>query len=218
MNKPEKFWDFLAKNYDQAPDNLSDRQDLDLIKKYLDPSDILFEFACGTGTLSIEIAGRVKEIHAIDISSKMLAAAQRKAAEHKIEHIHFAHTTIYDERYKPGSFDVVMAFNILHLLADLRPALQRINELLKPGGILISTTPCLGEKMAIYNRLLMPLLWLSSKIGIIPHVNFFNASELEGLIANANFQILETEDFYNGNTDHFVIARKIEKIAPLPDR
>lgn len=218
MNKTEKFWDFLSKNYDRGDDNPSDRQDLDLIKKYLDPGDILFEFACGTGTLSIAIADQVKEIHAIDISSKMLAAAQRKAAEHQIEHIHFAHTTLYDERYKPGSFDVVMAFNILHLLPDLQPALQRINELLKPSGIFISTTPCLGEQMAIYNRLLMPLLRLSSKIGIIPQVNFFNASELEGLIANANFQIFETEDFYNGNTDHFVIARKIEKTAPLPDR
>ena len=72
--------------------------------------------------------------------------------------------------------------------------------------------------MAIYNRLLMPLLRLSSKIGIIPQVNFFNASELEGFFANANFQMLETQDFYNGNTDHFVIARKIEKIASLPDR
>ena len=216
MHKTEKFWDFLSKNYDRGDDNPSDRQDLDLIKKYLDPGDILFEFACGTGTLSIAIADQVKEIHAIDISSKMLAAAQRKAAEHKIEHIHFVHTTLYDERYKPGSFDVVMAFNILHLLADLRPALQRINELLKPSGIFISTTPCLGEQMAIYNRLLMPLLRLSSKIGIIPQVNFFNASELEGFFANANFQMLETQDFYNGNTDHFIVARKIERIEPSP--
>jgi 2-polyprenyl-3-methyl-5-hydroxy-6-metoxy-1,4-benzoquinol methylase len=210
MKRTEKFWDFLAKNYDRGGDDPSGRQDLDIIEKYLASGDTLLELACGTGTLSIAIAGQVKEIHAIDISSKMIALAQSKAAGHHIENIHFVHTTLYDDRYKPESFDVVMAFNILHLLEDLQPALQRINELLKSGAIFISTTPCLDGKMIFANRLLMPLLRLSSKTGLIPHVNFFNTPELEGFIANANFQILETRDFYNGNTDHFVVARKID--------
>ncbi|NEW06798.1 methyltransferase domain-containing protein [Paenibacillus sp. SYP-B3998] len=56
--------------------------------------------------------------------------------------INYAHSTIFDERYKKGSFDVILVFHVLHLLEDEHIVLQRINELLKPGGLLISATPC----------------------------------------------------------------------------
>jgi len=215
LNKSEKFWDFLSKNYDNGSDDQSGRKDIGITKKYLNPSDSVLDFACGTGTLSIEIADQVKEIQAIDISSKMLAAAQRKAAEHKIENIYFAHTTIFDERYKKESFDGIMAFNILHLLEDVRQALQRINELLKLGGYFVSNTPCIGEKTAFFNRLLFPLFYLPGKIGIVPHINVFKISELENLLTGGGFQIVETENFYDdGTTSHFIVARKIKSLSP----
>jgi 2-polyprenyl-3-methyl-5-hydroxy-6-metoxy-1,4-benzoquinol methylase len=62
--------------------------------------------------------------------------------------VDFAQTNLFDERYTKESFDVILAFNILHFLEDHRQALQRITELLKPGGLCISLTPCLREKMA----------------------------------------------------------------------
>ncbi len=58
--------------------------------QYLQPEDTVLELACGTGTLAIQIAGWVKEIQAIDISGKMVAAAEHKAAERAVTNIHFA--------------------------------------------------------------------------------------------------------------------------------
>ena len=129
--KAEKFWDILAKNYDAGEGDPSEREDLEIIHKYMQPEDTVLELACGTGTLAIHIAGWVNEIHAIDVSGKMIAIAEGKAAEHQVNNIHFAHTTIIEARYPNEFFNVVMAFNILHLLKDARKAVQRINQIIK---------------------------------------------------------------------------------------
>jgi 2-polyprenyl-3-methyl-5-hydroxy-6-metoxy-1,4-benzoquinol methylase len=210
MANPEKFWDFLAKNYDVGEGDPSKRKDLEIIHKYLQPEDAVLEFACGTGTLAIHIAGWVKEMHAIDVSGEMIARAERKAAEHMINNIHFAHTTIYEARYPDESFDVVMAFNILHLLKDAREAVQRIIQLLKPGGYFVSSTPCLGEKKSFVNHLLSPIFIVPSRIGIIPYINLFKTKELEDILAHENFQKIETKKFTNGLTDYLIVARKLE--------
>jgi len=209
MKKEERFWDFLAAGYDREPDDPSKRKDLETILKYLNPGDVVLDFACGTGTLSIELASQVKEIHAIDISSRMIAAASKKSSERKVVNIRFLHTTIFDETFTNAAFDVVMAFNILHLLDDTRQVLQRINHLLKPGGVFISSTPCLGEKQPLANNILFPLFLLPSKLGIIPPIKVFTVNELETLIFNENFQSTETNLFYDEAPSCFVIARKM---------
>ena len=67
----------------------------------------------------------------------MIEAARAKAVERKIENIDFAQATLFDERFERGFFDVVLAFNILHLLKHNQQAIGRITELLKPGGLFI---------------------------------------------------------------------------------
>lgn len=57
----------------------------------------------------------------------------------------FTKATLFDESLERESFDAVLAFNIFHLLEGAPKALRRIDELLKPGGLLMSVTPCLGE-------------------------------------------------------------------------
>ena len=100
----------------------------------------------------------------------MIEAAKRGAVERKIENVDFAYTTIFDERYKKESFDVIMAFGILHVLDDAQQAIQRITELLKSGGFFISTTPCLKEKMALTNKFQLYFYLLLIKIGLLPNI------------------------------------------------
>jgi hypothetical protein len=88
--------------------------------------------------------------------------------------------------------------------------MQRINELLKPGGLFISATPCIGEKKTFSNIFLISLFLLLSKIGIIPFMKISKMYELEDLIAaNGNFQIVETINLHHGISNYFIVARKI---------
>jgi 2-polyprenyl-3-methyl-5-hydroxy-6-metoxy-1,4-benzoquinol methylase len=209
-SKAEKFWDFLARGYDRTPDDPSGREDLEAILRYLHPDDVVLEFACGTGTLAIELAGRVREIQAIDISSRMLAIAAAKASKRQVENIRFSQATIFDEVLGMEAYDVVMAFNILHLLENTPAVLQRIHTLLKPGGIFISSTPCLGERTSFIRNILFSFLLLPGKAGIIPPIRAFPVDELRQLIRGSNFNPVQTNIFYDEAPSFFMIAKKPE--------
>lgn len=87
-------------------------------QKYLKSRDIVLDFGCATGTKTLELASGVKEIRGIDISSKMIEAAKRNAAERRVVNVDFEKTTIFSELFEKESFDVILALNVLHLLED----------------------------------------------------------------------------------------------------
>jgi 2-polyprenyl-3-methyl-5-hydroxy-6-metoxy-1,4-benzoquinol methylase len=135
----------------------------------------------------------------------MIEAAQRKAAESGIDNARFMQATIFDERLEKGSFDVVLAWGILHLVDDRPQVIQRIHELLKPGGLMISATECLGEKRSSITSLLSLLM----KIGIFPiSLKFFTVSELEDSVTHADLRIVEMEIFADNPVSCFIAAQK----------
>jgi len=211
MNPSEKFWDRAASTYDQE-EKKDEQIYIKLIEKtrqYLKISDTVLDYGCGTGLISNELADHVKMIHAIDISSKMIEIAREKAEKRKIENINYARATIFDDRYKPGSFDVILVFHLLHLLEDTQLVMQRINELLKPGGLIISVTPCLGEELTF----LKVFLSLGSKLGLIPTIKSFKISELEASIAHGNFEIVASECLHPKGQQYFIVARKASALV-----
>ena len=147
----------------------------------------------------------MKELYAVDTSSKVIRIAKEAAAERKIENIHFTHTAIFDEWYKKESFTVVTSFNVLKFIEDLDSVVHRIHDLLKPGGLFISATGCLGEKKTF----LTMLLSLLSRIGIVPFMQFYKISELENILTAGNFQIVESEKLHHTQPNSFIVAKKI---------
>ena len=211
MNKSKEFWDRASKNYDKTEERFEyiHSKSRENTKKYLNGSNIVLDYGCGTGTTSCEIANRVKEIHAIDISSKMIEIAKRKAVASKVENINFSQTDIFDKRYKKESFDVILAFNMLHTVADPQVVLQKIYELLKPEGLFISVTPCLRDKMAFLVNIQIQLVRILCKIGVIPiPIRRLKSSELDDLLVNGDFQTIDTEKLYKGASSYFVVAKK----------
>ena len=211
MNKSKEFWDKASKNYDKTEERFEyiHSKSRENTKKYLNSSNIVMDYGCGTGTTSREIANLVKEIHAIDISSKMIEIAKRKAVASKVENINFSQTDIFDKRYKKESFDVILAFNMLHTVADPQVVLQKIYELLKPEGLFISVTPCLRDKMAFLVNIQIQLVRILCKIGVIPiPIRRLKSSELDDLVVNGGFQTIDTEKLYKGASSYFVVAKK----------
>lgn len=208
MNKSEKFWDRIASQWDKRGNEIEQPtiMAMEKTKKYLRNSDLLLDFGCGTGSISNEIAPHVREIHAIDISSKMIEVAKRRAIEEMIENVTYAQATIFDDQFENGSINVITAFNILHLLEDTPIVIRRINELLAADGLLISATPCLGERLAFLGIFLS----LLSKIGIVPYVKMLKFSELESSITDGNFQLVEAEHLDPSEPVYFIAAKKLK--------
>jgi len=200
LYESEKFWDRTAKSFEKIP-----IETVKKIRKHIKSSDTVLDFGCATGTIVNEIAGNVKEIHGIDISSKMIKIAKDKASKRVIKNTHFAQSTIFDKRYKKESFDVILAFNVLHLFKNTQEVVRRINGLLKKGGLFISSTVCLGEKNTFFAFFFL----LLTKIRIVPYVKFFKISELEDHIVNKNFEIIETEKTFSDTYSYFIVVKKI---------
>ena len=211
MTKSEKIWNLIASNYDESEEPFREihSENLKKTRKYLKSGDVVLDFGCGTGNQSLGVSGDVKEVYGIDISSKMIEIAKMKLEVSKTPNVYFIQTTIFDERLKNGAFDVIMAFNILHYLEDTPEVMQRINELLKPGGFFISSTECTGEenKKKLSRCFSLTVLSIMSKVRMLS-AKFFKFSELEDLIFNGNFQIVEKEKIKLRHLIFYFIAAK----------
>ncbi len=208
--KSEKMWNQLAKSWDKPGVSLgeNDLKIIEMTKKYLNPSSVVLDYGCATGSIALEIAGIAKEVHGIDISSNMIEIAKRKGDERNIKKIGFAQAAIFEESLGKGLFDVILSLRILHLVEDSAQVLDRVNQLLKPGGIFISATPCLGEKTFLSVLTNIPI-FLLSRVGVIPSITFFSASSLTAAITNAGFQMIEQKDLsVRPLRICFIVARK----------
>ena len=211
MKKDENHWDNLADRQEED-NNKFDKTVAKLIvntKKYLKAGDTVIDYACGTGNKTIMLADSVKKIYGIDISPKAIKIAGEKAEEKGITNIEYSNKDIFDEAFKKGSFDAIIAFNILHLLDDQDSTVKRINELLKPDGFYISITPCLADKMGLIMNLQFMLFMLMKNIIAMPfQLKRFKTNEIEELVLKSGFEIIENEIFFEGLTAFYIVAKK----------
>ena len=92
-------------------------------------------------------------------------------------------------------------------MRDVPATLRSIHVLLKPGGLFISKTPCLGDMNPLIRLLLLPAM---RAIGKAPHVSCLGASTLEQLIIGAGFDVLVMESHASKGKDQrpYIVARK----------
>jgi len=203
---PEKFWDLIATRYAASPiaDMAAYKVKIEKIQSYLSPDDMVMDIGCGTGTQCMDLSGDVKQVTGIDISGKLLAIADQRKAARKIENVVFIKTSLFDERFQPGSFDVVMAFYVLHFFEDIDAAFQRIHDLLKPEGVIICETACMGEK----NKMAGGLLRLAGHLGFLPTINLLTTRQLEQALERAGLSLVDKTKFSELNNEYTLIAKK----------
>jgi ubiquinone/menaquinone biosynthesis C-methylase UbiE len=183
------FWDRIAHKY--ARDKISDpggyEKTLERTVSHLRSSDAVFEFGCGTGTTALRIAPHVARLVATDFSANMIAIAQEKGIAGAHRNVEFRTSKLADERSADHSFDAVLGFSVLHLAAGRSTILYKIRQMLKPGGLFISKTPCLSDMNPVI-RLAVPLMQFVEKA---PYVEYFSSHQLEAEITDAGFAIIE---------------------------
>jgi ubiquinone/menaquinone biosynthesis C-methylase UbiE len=76
----EKVFDMSAKNYERIEKRFDFLQSksIENTKKYLKTDDTVLDFGCGTGKVAVELAGYVRELEGVDISSKWLNSQIKK--------------------------------------------------------------------------------------------------------------------------------------------
>lgn len=183
----EKFWDKLAERYARQPiaDEAAYRTKLQTTQGLLRPDMNVLEFGCGTGGTAIIHAPHVRQITAIDFSESMLAIARSRAAEAGISNIRFEQADIASFVAPDGSYDVILGLSILHLLANKDAVIGKVFRLLKPGGLFISSTACIGDTMGPF-KMIAPL---GKRLGLLPQLDIMTTAELVGSLTSAGFAI-----------------------------
>jgi ubiquinone/menaquinone biosynthesis C-methylase UbiE len=204
MSRSKKFWDRIARRYAKKPvgNEAAYQRKLATTREYFRPDMEVLEIGCGTGSTAIAHAPYVGHIRATDISDRMIAIAKEKAAAAGVQNVTFEALAVEELDVASESVDAVLALSFLHLVEDKAAVIGRIHDMLRPGGIFVSNTVCLGDNMKWF-RFVAPVgRWL----GVFPLLRIFTRSELEGNLAGAGFGIEHA--WQPDKAVVFIIARK----------
>ncbi len=121
----------------------------------------LLDGGCAWGYATASLAARAKEVFGCDPSPELIARARKEHPE-----IPFENCPLEKTPYANESFDVVTVSDVLEHVTDDRVALNELYRVMKPGGVLIITTPHKGmfsfmdtENYAWYLRTKLPGLY-----------------------------------------------------------
>ncbi len=135
------FWDRVAGIYDLFV-NVINRKAHKALRRItaglIRPEDVVLECACGTGLLSAVIAEKCRSLTATDFAAKMLKRAEKNCVDYK--NVQFRQADILSLDFPDNSFDKVVAGNVIHLLDEPEKALDEMNRVCRPGGMLIIPT------------------------------------------------------------------------------
>lgn len=183
MSDSKKFWDKQAKRFSNS-DNKETIQFINNAKSYLKSEATLMDFGCATGDSSVLFAKEVNKVIGIDYSDEMIRLANER---HLVENVSFLATTLDKYNTQMHTFDIIVALNVLHLVADLDETINLFSRLIKPKGHLIASTPYVGEKKSFTAT----ALTLVSKTGAIPNINVFSHDQVLDKFNNYGFQLVE---------------------------
>jgi len=122
------------------------RADLLALPALLDPKAVVGDLGCGTGAVSAALAPHVGQVHAIDASPAMLAAATARLAS--FTHVTVTEGTIEALPLDNGMLDIAVLMLVLHHVADPLRALREVHRVLRPAGrlLLVDMQPHANER------------------------------------------------------------------------
>jgi ubiquinone/menaquinone biosynthesis C-methylase UbiE len=200
------FWNRVARRYEKMAvrNPASYEATLGHVRAHLRPEYQVLEFGCGTGSTALLLAPSVGHYIASDTSAEMIAIAREKQAQAAIENVVFHVSHMGGDSLPMEPLDAVLAFNVLHLLPERQAVIAEVFRRLRPGGLFISKTPCLGGRY----RVLQPLVGALRLLGKAPKLAFLKTVSLQQEISDAGFKIIEHGDYPSRPPSRFIVAKK----------
>lgn len=113
-----------------------------LVRRYLRPrkTDVVLDFGCGVGRLSMLMSRSAEMIVGVDASSQMLAAAQARSRARGIDNVHYVRVGQDGCPLATASVDKIVTCWVLAHVSDrlLREVLGELRRVLKPSGQLVA--------------------------------------------------------------------------------
>lgn len=133
----------FARYYDSLTHNVNYPQRADyicsLLKKLDHSPGLTLDLACGTGSLTVELAKRGVDVYGIDGSASMLSVAQQKAADDGLQILFLCQQMQNIDLYGTVDTVVCMLDSINHMTSenDVLKTFERVSLFMNPGGYFI---------------------------------------------------------------------------------
>jgi len=159
----------------------------------------LIDLGCGNGNVSLQFIDKVQELDFLDISDKMLDLVKEKISDSDLHKVNFFNCDL--EEFKiDKKYDIIIAYGLLmHVNSPLK-SLEKIYEMLNPGGLLLTQYTNCGHPMNKINKL------FSSKSSY--ELNDIDEKLFHLLIFNQGFQIVTS----------FKYSLLLKGLGRLPDQ
>ena len=112
--------------------------------------DHVLDVGCGTGQTTRDAARAASAGSAlgVDLSSRMLDYARRRAAEEGVTNVTFAQADAQIHPFEPGAYDVAISRTAAMFFGDHAAAFSNIGRALRPGGrlVLVTWQPLAGNE------------------------------------------------------------------------
>jgi SAM-dependent methyltransferase len=141
--------------------------------------DVL-DLGCGDGRLTAEL--RARSLVGADTSGVALERARRRLPDASFVLVEPDEPLPLDD----SSFDLVLCAETIEHVRDVQLLVSEVRRVLRPGGAFAVTTPAHSRRTAL--RLLVRD-WESEFDPLSPHLRFFTARSLRGLLDEMGFDV-----------------------------
>jgi ubiquinone/menaquinone biosynthesis C-methylase UbiE len=182
LQDSQQYWDNMASSFDDEPDHgLHDPVILETWSQFLSASLPItpitaLDMGCGTGSLSVVLAGLGHTVTGIDVSPAMISLARMKA-EALGYPIEFHVMDAASPQLPSEQFDALICRHLLWTLPEPKEVLKRWAGLLKPKGRLILIEGYWGTGAGLHANQIIEILpnsfemfWLQN---LSDHANFW---------------------------------------------
>lgn len=107
------------------------------------------DVGCGNGAFVAALRDRGFDAWGIDFSERAVRAGK---VHFGLEHLYAVNIEHFRERFPDRTFDLVTAFEVLEHMDDAALFVQRLSELLRPGGWLIVSVPNRERRPRLLNE------------------------------------------------------------------
>jgi ubiquinone/menaquinone biosynthesis C-methylase UbiE len=151
VDKAMPNWAFRGMSFMfQIRDALEPRDRL-LGEVQLEPGFHVLDYGCGPGGYIPGIADQVTgsgRVYALDLHPLAVERVRAMARRRGLDQVQTIRSDC-ETGLSDGSVDVVLLFDIFHMLSEPQAVLAELNRVLKPGGTLVVHDPHIGEQAIV---------------------------------------------------------------------
>ena len=199
-------WDSIAESWNRTRKRpLKEAYYFASLLKGLGPSSIAIGIGEGNGRNMKPFSDMGLKVLNIDMSAEMLRYSGMLSAKAGMDALPI----------RDRSTDVVISLNAIHCLGSSekrKKALEEMRRVVKTGGLLLISAWNRFEKRFLPASIRDPdvvVPWRADKCVIERHYHLFTKHELELLVSNAGFSILESFKGWNSKESWFVIGKAV---------